>query len=333
MIRLGIIGAGEAAHRLHLPTLEKMVVDVDVSAVVSRTTDKAEQLARRFGGSRVFSHYHEMLESSDVDAVLVTVPIHLNAAVLRDVLDSGKHVIAEKPIAATVEEARRIVELSSKPSQVVLIAENFRYRADIRKARDLIAAGLIGEVFTFQVNVRFDFGADISRIYMNKGWRRQPDHPGGFVLDCGIHSIAGLRDVLGEVAEVTAEIMDRDQTVSGPDSLWMQLKLRSGAIGQYFSSYTVKDDDEVFFALTAWGEKGTLRISEGKTTYTEGKGRPVETFDFESFDRGLWAEWTNFVGAIERGETVISTPREALEDLVLFDAAFRSANTGQKVIL
>ena len=146
-VNLGVIGTGSAFRRLHLPVLQKMPEDFRVVALATRTRAKAEQFTREISGAKVYDDYRALLYRPVVEAVLVAVPIEFGARVFIDAMGAGKHVLAEKPIAATVTEARQILQASKQTSGVIAIAENFRYREDIIKARQVIAAGEIGDVY------------------------------------------------------------------------------------------------------------------------------------------------------------------------------------------
>ena len=144
-IRLGVIGAGLAFDKLHWPVLRQMRGRFRVTAIASRTRERSELVARTVGGARVFDHYRDLLADPEVDAVLIAVPIEINHSVLIDAIGAGKHVLAEKPIAGTVEKARVVLGTASTDA-IVAIAENYRYRRDLAKAKEILASGLIGDV-------------------------------------------------------------------------------------------------------------------------------------------------------------------------------------------
>jgi len=171
-----------------------------VTAVASRTREKAEAVAQQVKGARVYDHYRDLLADPEVDAVLIAVPIEVNHSVLIDAMRSGKHVLAEKPLAATPEQGLAVLDTPA-PNSVVAIAENFRYRRDLAKAREILAQGLIGEVFAFQLSVKFHLDAEVRRGWTERPWRRDPKYPGGFLLDAGVHPVSFLRDLLGKSAK------------------------------------------------------------------------------------------------------------------------------------
>jgi predicted dehydrogenase len=324
LIRLGIIGAGAAVERLHLPVLAEMKGDVRIVAVASRTREKAEAVASRAGAERVFTDYRQLLESPSVDAVLTAVPIPMNGRMLSDCIAAGKHVLAEKPIAASAAESRELLRISAGHPAVVAIAENWRYREDIRKARTIVRAGLIGEVYAFQVNVHFNFDSPARRLWISRSWRSSPAHAGGFLVDHGVHPVASLREILGDVRSVCSLVLHRHPVIHGPDSLLMQMELASGAAGQYLATYTAIDANETLFDMTAFGSRGTLRVRNASVSWNRGAEEPGATFCFNSCDGGYRSEWRNFVNAVRGVEPVYSTLEEAHKDLLVIDTALHA---------
>src|SRR5262245_24802886 len=118
-LNLGIIGTGSALRRLHWPVIQKMPDVFRVVALANRTRSKAEAFAADMGGARIYEDYRALLDDPEVDVVLTAVPIAINARVLIDAIQAGKHVMAEKPIAATVAEAGEVVAAAKQTRKVV----------------------------------------------------------------------------------------------------------------------------------------------------------------------------------------------------------------------
>jgi len=334
MIRLGVIGAGAVVQRHHWPALQRMASQIQVIGVASRNPANARRFARQSGARRVYEDYHQLLDDQDVDAVLTAVPIELNGTVLIDAIRSGKHVLAEKPIAATPQEARRVLKERRKhPRSVVMVGENFRYRRDLIKARQFIASRKIGDVFAFQLDVKFDLDAKARRIWISRGWRKNPRHAGGFLLDAGVHPVAALRDLLGEVSELHAYVSDVSPVLKGADSLLMQLKLTNGAIGHCFFCYTAKQQFESGLDFVVYGTLGSVRVGNGRVTWQHSVGSRPHVYEIHHFDSGYTDQLKNFCAAILGKKDITSTPEKAFGDLLVIDAALRSATTGRKVCL
>jgi len=129
-IRLGVIGTGLAVQRLHWPALERLTDAFRLTAFANHSRPKAENFAGYAGMSMddYAADYHDLLERSDVDAVLISLPIPMNFPVTKAALEAGKHVICEKPAGVNDAEARKFIELVDQyPDLTVLITENSFY--------------------------------------------------------------------------------------------------------------------------------------------------------------------------------------------------------------
>ncbi|HWB13150.1 MAG TPA: Gfo/Idh/MocA family oxidoreductase [Pirellulales bacterium] len=330
-LKLGLLGAGAAMRKLHLPALAKLRGEIELTAVWSRSAERAVDLAAEAGIDRSFADYRDLLADPTIDAVLIAVPIELNAALAIEAIEAGKHVIAEKPIAATTAEARQVLNACRSTQCVVLIAENFRYRDDILEAKRLVESGAIGRVQCFQMTAVFDLLRDIRRVYMEQPWRQQPKHAGGLAVDAGIHAVSGLREILGDVDHVYARLLNNSPATSGPDGLLMQLGLVSGAPGHYFSCYSAKTDRETVFDLSVYGDEGSLWLTEGKVEWLSTRTGERNTWQAAAPDRGYVGQWRNFVAAVRGSEPVYSTSAKAYNDLLVLECALSSAASGQRV--
>lgn len=331
-VNLGIIGTGSAIRRLHWPVLEKMPDAFRVVAVANRTRAKAEDFARDIGGAKVYDDYRAMLDDPAVDAVLTAVPIELNAQVLIDSIRAGKHVLAEKPIAATLPEAQEILSICKSSGKVIAVAENFRYREDVIKAREIIASGEIGVVSCFRMTTQCDVDTEFRRAWFAKGtWRNKAVFPGGIIADTCVHMVSSLRDILGEVKELYAQVLNSSAATEGVDGLVTQFTMRDGAVGQYLACLTAKVPKETVFSFEAFGTQGSLRLTEGEVNWLCAPGSTEHSYRPEGYDRGYTRQWRNFYRAICGEEAVVSTPGQAYQDLVVIDAALRSAELGQGV--
>jgi len=331
-LKLGLLGAGAAVEKLHLPPLTELHGEVELAGVWSHSFENARTFAAEHGVGRYYADYRDLLADPRIEAVLIAVPIEHNAAFLIEAVEAGKHVLAEKPISASVAEARRVLAACERSDRVVAIAENFRYRDDISQARRIIESGAIGSVKCFQVTSVFDLLKEVRRVYMEKAWRQAARHPGGLVVDAGVHAVAGLREILGEIEEVYAQLMSNSPATSGPDGLAMQLTLAGGAPGNYLTCYTAQTDRESGFELIAYGSLGTVWLTEGKVEWT-GPDGVRSSWSAESHDRGYRKQWRNFLAAVRGQESMYSTPEKAFGDLLVLEAALHSARTRERVVV
>jgi predicted dehydrogenase len=330
-IRLGIIGTGTVVRTHHLPAIQQLGNEVEVVAAAGRDLGRVRAFARDAKVPRVYANYRQLLQNQEIDAVLTAVPIKLNGKVLLDTIRAGKHVLAEKPIAETLIQARSIIRESQRSRRKVLIGENFRYRQDLAKAKALVERGAVGKPFAFQMSVKFDVDAPARRRWISRGWRQKARHRGGMVLDAGVHPVAAVTDILGEIREVNAIVMDTSRVIRGPDGLLMQIRTASGVSGQCFLCYTSKEEREISFDFSIYGTAGVLRVVPGEITLTRGVGDSPRVLKIRQIDGGYLAQWKNFCAAIRGEERVLSCPAEAYRDLLVIDAALRSSITGKTV--
>ncbi|KAJ7594049.1 oxidoreductase family protein [Mycena floridula] len=199
---IAILGAGGFAINAYLPALASITGYI-LKAVYSRSEASAQQLADAaakklncapdvyFDGDQDLD---ALLKRSDIDAVLVVLPISLQPSIILKALAAGKHVLSEKPVAKDVETGLALIKEYNEKYKGKLtwkVAENFEAEPVFQKARQLIAEGRIGDVCFFKASA-----VNCINESSITPWRRIPDYQGGFVLDGGVHTIAALRTML-----------------------------------------------------------------------------------------------------------------------------------------
>ncbi|MBO8160391.1 MAG: Gfo/Idh/MocA family oxidoreductase [Thermosipho sp. (in: Bacteria)] len=314
-IRLGIVGCGIAARELHFPALNELKDLFEITAVTSRTRKHAEEFARLVGNPMVFDSFDELLDSELIDAVDLTLPVELNVPFTEKAVFKKKHVICEKPISINVENGKRLVDLYKKTSQVIYIAENWRHIKKFYKIKDQLYK--IGKplFFTWNIWVRLD----VNNKYVRTEWRQKPKHIGGFLSDAGVHHVAAMRLLFGDIKWVSAVDRKHSDYLGDSDFLSALFEFGNNVIGNYVVSYSINGEEK--FEII--GDKGKIKLIENKIIVNEevieiedGLGYKEE---FEDFYKVVMGEKENNLGS----------PFEALKDLAFFEAALKSK--GNKV--
>jgi predicted dehydrogenase len=314
-IHLGIIGCGIAARELHLPALRKLRRQFTITCVCNHTEPKAKSFARLAGGVPYVLDYHELLRRGDVDAVDIVLPINLNYRVTRDALEAGKHVIVEKPIAANLVEAKKMLHFPRRYRKVMMVAENYRYRPLFHRARALLKRGAIGKPYAAFWNIFHQLTRE--NQYVRTRWRLHHTYPGGFITDGGVHNIAVLRLLFGEIVSGKAFTKDVNRAIGKMDSVSFQFTTRSGVEGvlNIFNS-AIGYNDHSFVIL---GDAGTMAIKNQKIIMKK-KGKPDRTETVRD-DGGFEAEFLAFHSAITHRLTGSDSFLEAYRDLeIILDA-------------
>ena len=326
-IKLGIIGTGLAAKILHLPALNRLDDKFEIIAVCNHTEKKAKEFSKLTGGVKYYLDYIELLMDENIDAVDITLPIDLNYKVTIDSLKAGKHVFLEKPLAGSIREAKSMLGLKLKHKQVMLLAENFRYKKVYNSIDDLLKKKSIGKVFAAQWNVFYQVTSD--RDYGATKWRQKHNYVGGFMLDAGVHNIAALRMLFGEVKSVAAFTDSINPKIGKPDTMSVQMIFSSGVKVIYNLFFSVKHHWEN--KLLVFGDKGTIEVNDDIISLKVNDNDPqiINASDYGGYDE----EFMDFYDAIVENKKVRSSFIDGYKDMEVVFTAIKSADTNKVIHL
>jgi predicted dehydrogenase len=325
-VRVALIGAGVFARDAHLPSLLRHPDALHIAAVFSRRLANAQALARDIPYPvDSTDDLAVLLARPDIDAVAVLLPIPAMPAVIAQALAAGKHVLSEKPIAPDVATAQRLLtQQTHHPDQVWMVGENWRYEEAFLRAADLVHSGAIGDPLTCHWTV-FAPITDHSKYY-HTPWRRDSSFPGGFVLDTGVHHVAILRMILGEIIQVSGFSRLASPDLPPVDTLAATLHFAGGTLGAYLVTYAAAAPWPPRLHIT--GTRGALQVQRKEIeVHTGGRTERIECSGFD----GVEKEWLDFAHAIRSGGPFVNTPAEALADLIVVEAMLAAA-TEQRVI-
>ncbi len=327
-IRLAMIGAGIFAREAHVPAALALGDAYEIVAVYSRSPESAARLnALLPAPADVYHDIPALLARQDIEAVDVLLPIPMIPEAVEMALTAGKHVISEKPMAPDVATGRRLLErYAAVPDQVWMVAENYRYEAAFVEAASVIASGEIGNLLLADWMICVDMTP--ANKYYHTAWRRTGDFPGGFLLDGGVHHIAALRLILGEVDRVCATVTQAREDLPPADTLSASLRFESGLVGSYVITYA--GDAPWSGDIRIAGEKGSLRVTRdsGVEITTGGETRLIRL----EGHRGVQDELAAFAAAVRRGEPHRNSPQEALQDVAVIEAMLRSDAEGRCIV-
>jgi predicted dehydrogenase len=334
-IRLAVIGTGMAWERLHWPAIQQMLDKYEVVALCNRTKNDAETFAQNnnLNSAAIYADYNEMLKRDDIDAVDVLVPISENYEVATSVIKSGKNLIAEKPMAATLEGAKQLLDLSKQYNVKIMIAENYRYNEENNKIRDIINQGKIGEVVYFIQNNAADFESEmIKNTFAAKEWRQHPNYKGGAFLDAALHDIAGMRHIFGDVDHVYAMGKPQQKDFNPYASVNTQVLFKNGVIGQYVYYPNGKETQKPLIGFRIFGTNGQIYLEEKKSgtihiTYKDGNTESVQYTP----ERGYYNELLNFYNAMMGLEDIKCTPEVEYGDVKMVFDILKSIESKQPV--
>ncbi|CAI4213196.1 unnamed protein product [Parascedosporium putredinis] len=330
-IGVAILGAGIFAKGEHIPAIQ----------ACDRFTLKAPDAYFDNDPSNPDRTLAALLARADVHAVFVALPIVHQPAAVKQALAAGKHVLSEKPIAKDTATAQDLIawhaQLSSSgpsPAPLWAVGENYRFLdAATYAAARLREMG--GDVVTYGFEMFKLVRPDDK--YFNTAWRKVPDYQGGFLLDGGVHFIAGLRCALAavgeEIGQVSACTSLLQERLAPVDTVHGVLATRSGRAGTFVCSFGA--EFKAGFAIEVVTTNGAVRFSPREVTVTTrgaDGARMDEVHSFESSGTGVKAEAVTFAESIEAGRIDSRlSPQEALKDLRIVQALLESGRVWARV--
>jgi predicted dehydrogenase len=329
-IRLGVAGAGLAVRDLHWPALQKLGDRYRIVALAARTQKSLKETGQLVGCDNYYHDYKEMIdrEKENIDAVLVSLPISMLYEAAEYAARAGLDVLCEKPSGQNLEEGEKFRRLAGETGVSIQILENFRYRDDLRRAREMIDEGLIGDLYMIRL-------WSVSHSEPEQGgfagteWRQEGDYRGGPLLDSGVHHMAAFHVLAGPARQISGAVASASDLYEGVDNALFTLRFESGVIGDYTFSYTAfQGKDATFFEAHCYGTEGTLILTDGQIRHITKEGEQ-EPQAFPDFDNGYSNEFLDFYQHKTEGKPLRVTPEESFQDLHLVLSGLDAAREGR----
>ncbi len=336
MVRAALIGCGHISAR-HIPAWQA-TADATLVAVCDQDRARAEARAREFGVARVYTDVADMLEREPLDCVDIATRPESHAALVALAVSQGKHVLCQKPLAATLAEGKTIAASCARGGVRFMVMEMWRHIPGYRDLRRHVDAGRIGPVhFMRIVGTR----RPMARVHpVNPEQPYFAEMPRLFVYEMGIHWIDGARFLMGEVERVYARMARVNPIIAGEDAAVVVLSHAGGTTlldGSWASPEQTPQpvssggvllegrDGSLHFDPAA----GELRhISHDGTTVLERYPAPPQSIQ-SAFDNCI----ADFAGGVRWGREFLSSGEDNLRTLAATLAAYESVAQGTAVAL
>ena len=311
-LRFAIVGAGAIARAYEAAFRE--INNAAIVAVCDVDAPSAREYASLVECEAHFS-LAALLARADFDAAIVCTPPASHEAITCELLQAGKHVLCEKPLAITVEAARHMIAVAEQHGTILTMASKFRYAADVRQAREILFAGEIGELV-------FAENAFTSFVDMRHRWNSDAAVSGGGVLiDNGTHAVDVLRYFLGNLRDVQVVEGRRMQGLAVEDTVRLFVHNDEGVMGAADLSWSIDKELDTF--LRIYGSAGTILVGWRESRFR--RHRQAEWRVFGSGYSKIQAfrdQLNNFCGAIAGTARLIVTPQDGLASVQVVQAAY-----------
>jgi predicted dehydrogenase len=336
-LRIGVIGAGGIVTGAHLPGYATW--KLKVSAIVDVRRDAAEAAAKRFEIANVCATVEELVARKDVDVLDVAIPEQARAAVVPILLKAGKPVLLQKPLAYSLEDARRLVDAFAKAKVPLAVNQNLRWSPEMQAAKFLIANGHLGKLFDLRWTMR---NTSDRRAWARGSWYSQDER--FQVLSWSEHHLDAFRFLLDdEAARVYCALPRRpDQNFKGDVAATAVIHFKGGVHVSMVDSNVATPGRPEEQTLDVDGTGGSLTFGLAKPRYfaywlakeVEGEGdAPAHAPELngEWYPDGFAGSMAGFLEALASKREAATSGRRNLGTMALVDACYRSAASGQAV--
>ena len=352
-VRVGIIGCGGIANGKHMPSLKKLP-NVKMVAFCDLIPERAEKAKAEYGtpDAAVYTDYRELVARDDIEVIHVLTPNSSHAELSIAALEAGKHVMCEKPMAATYKDAQAMVDAARKSGKFLTIGYQTRSSLTHQYVRHMVERGELGEVYYIKAPSIRRRGAPLWGVFLDK-----EKQGGGPMIDIGTHSIdAALSlinnyDVVSVSGSVYRKLADTAMNSNGwgiwdpkdfqvEDSAMGWVKFRNGATMVVEASWLLNYAKEEH--MTLCGTKGGVEII-GKTVRINGeKDGALFVCDVEpnSTSRDLFHGQTltgdeyeakQWIYSVVNNVPPLTKPEEACVVSRIIEAIYESAKTGKTI--
>jgi predicted dehydrogenase len=352
--RIAIIGCSGIAHGKHMPSLKKLS-NVEMVAFCDISEERARDAAAKYGtqDAQVYTEYRELLKDSSIDIVHVCTPNDSHAEITIQALESGKHVMCEKPMAKTALDARRMVEVAKRTGKKLTIGYNNRFRADSQHLKKICENGDLGEIYYAKAHAIRRRAVPTWGVFLD-----EEKQGGGPLIDIGTHALDLTlwmmnnykpKVVLGNAFH---KLSQRENAANawGPwdpkkftveDSAFGMIVMENGATIVLESSWALNSLDIDEAKCTLCGTEAGADMKNGLRINGEQHSR-LYTKEVELNKSGVAfydgaevsapdLEMKRWIQSIEDNTEPVVTPEQACVVSEILEAIYTSAKTGKAV--
>ncbi len=307
-----------------------------LAAVCDRDEARAEEAARTFRATP-YTDAESMFAAQDLDFVDIVTTMPSHRALVTLALRHRLPTIVQKPLAPTWEDGVAMVEAARAAGVPLMVHENFRFQAPVRRARELIRAGSIGEPTWARIQFR-----TAHDVYANQPYLAAEEHL--IILDLGIHLLDLARVLLGDVETVYCEAQNVNPRVRAEDQATMLLRHEGGAVSVVDCSFESRRARDLFpqTLLQVEGRRGSLAIGPDfeLTLVSDGavhreraapQPRPWAAGPALVVQESVVAACAHWLDCLDRGEEPETSGADNLKTYALVTAAYASAHSGVPV--
>lgn len=226
MFNFGVLGCGMIAN-IHAQAIQG-IDNARLIGVADNKKEYAESFAQKYG-VKAFHSFEDMLADKEIDVVCICTPSCFHASNAMQAMESGKHVVLEKPMAFTTEEADKVIQTSERTGKLITVISQLRFSPDILKLKELVANGAFGKITLCTLSMKYYRSKE---YYASSPWKGTKKFDGGGALmNQGIHGIDILQYIVGDVVDVQGQVRTLSHDIEVEDTAVATVVFENGALG------------------------------------------------------------------------------------------------------
>ncbi len=340
VLNFALVGCGRIS-RKHSELLGgDQIPDVKLISVCDTNEERAKYLAAKFNVS-FYVDMDEMMQNEDVDVICVLTPSGLHAEHVINLAKYKKHIVVEKPLALTLDDADAMIQACNKNNIKLFVVKQNRFNLPVQKLREALEQNRFGKLFLGTVRVRWCRHQD---YYDQDKWRGTWDLDGGILANQAIHYVDLLLWLMGDVESVMAKNSTFGVEIEADDTAVVILKFESGALGVIEATTAVRPKD-IEGSISILGTNGSAEIGgfaanelkvwnfvntreEDKLVIKDSSVNPPNVYGF-----GHKEYLDHVVDCIQNKKSALVDGLAGRKSLALIDAIYKSIGSGKEVFL
>lgn len=333
IISAATIGAGSIAQHCHMPGYARSP-HAELTAFADPDPARHREIKKLFPAARGYKTHEEMFANEKLDVVSICTPNKFHAEGVFAALDAGCHVLCEKPMATTLDDARKMDAAAKKARKLLMIGFTHRTFAGNKQCKEILTKRGLGK--PFMIRLRFAHGGPFPGWAKNDWFYNKDLAAGGALLDMGIHAIDLALWLMGPISAVTAKTAAIVKRIEVDDNALMLLEFASGALGYIEVGWTSKPG---FTGFEVYGTKGSLicdynkglQLCGGKASAGEDSVSEWKVLDKNPAVGGWPAEMVEWLEILRGKRRLTMTGQDGINALAVALAAYKSSKTGRRV--
>jgi len=338
MLNIALVGCGRIAKRHSELLGANCIQDAKLIAVCDQNIDKAKKIATTYNVP-YYDDMDIMMNKENVDVVVVLTESGNHANHVVNLAKYGKHIIVEKPMALTLEDADTMIKACDRAGVKLFVVKQNRFNVPVVKLREALEAGRFGKLVLGTVRVRW---CRMQDYYEQASWRGTWAMDGGVLTNQASHHVDMLEWMLGDVESVFAKSTTALVDIEAEDTAVVVLKFRNGALG-IIEATTATRPKDLEGSISILGEKGSVEIAgfavnQMKTwMFTEPEEDDTEVMERYSvnppnvYGFGHHAYYEHVVDCIKHDKQHLVDGLEGRRSIELINAIYESVETGKEV--